>query len=303
MSDNFSLRLKELRVSRALRQKDLAAALGLAQTTIANYEQKLRFPDEALLVRIADYFGVSLDHLLGRDSGYAGAPPARGVPLSAEGNEWSVPDRARDYLAVFRARGQEAAFHLLQEEVSRGAGMRELYLDIFAPALREVGRLWALGKLAVGEEHAFSEATLRLMSLFFAGGPSPTPLAGMRCVAVSGSGEAHLIGIRMVADFLRAAGWDVSFVGGNLSIRHVRELLLARPPCLLALSVTLPGNVNAATDLIKALRGEPALDGMRIMAGGQAFAADQRTGSDIGADGSAEDAEKAVKVANHLFGL
>ena len=39
MSADFSLRLKELRLRRALRQKDLAAALGLAQTTIANYEQ------------------------------------------------------------------------------------------------------------------------------------------------------------------------------------------------------------------------------------------------------------------------
>ena len=63
---DFSTRLRELRTSAELRQKDLADALGVAQTTIANYEQGTRFPDETNLRRIADHFNVSLDYLLGR---------------------------------------------------------------------------------------------------------------------------------------------------------------------------------------------------------------------------------------------
>jgi len=304
MSADFSLRLKELRLRRALRQKDLAAALGLAQTTIANYEQKLRFPDEELLVKIADYFGVSLDHLMGRDNGYTGLPAAGAAGEAAALKELPVPELARDYLGAFRAGGFEAARALLQGAVSRGAEMRELYLDVFAPALREAGRLWALGELSVGEEHAFSEATQRLMSQVSgrAGAAAAKP-TGLRCVAASAGGEAHLIGVRMVADFLGAAGWDVTFAGGNLSIRHVRELLLARPPSLLVLSVTLPGNLNAAADMIGSLHGEALLADMRIMAGGQAFDARQRTGQDIGADGAAGNAEDAVKEASGLFGL
>jgi MerR family transcriptional regulator, light-induced transcriptional regulator len=303
MAADFSLRLKELRLRRALRQKDLAAALGLAQTTIANYEQKLRFPDEGTLVRIADYFGVSLDHLMGRDNGYAGGLPAGAAEAAAAGSERPVPEAAREFLSAFRAHGTEAARVVLQGAVSRGAGMRELYLDVFAPALREVGRLWAVGELSVGEEHAFSEATQRLMSQHaaIASATSPARPTGLRCVAVSASGESHLIGVRMVADFLASAGWEVSFPGGNLSIRHLRELLLARPPSLLALSVTLAGNLNAAADLVRALRGETSLAAMRVMAGGQAFAA--RDGKDVGADASADDAEGAVKAARDLFGL
>ena len=65
MSD-FATRLRELRVDADLRQKDLADALGVAQTTIANYEQGARFPDEMNLRRIADHLNVSLDYLLGR---------------------------------------------------------------------------------------------------------------------------------------------------------------------------------------------------------------------------------------------
>lgn len=63
---NFAVRLKTLRVEKKLRQSDLAAELGLARTTIANYEQATRFPDEQALHHFADYFDVSLDYLLGR---------------------------------------------------------------------------------------------------------------------------------------------------------------------------------------------------------------------------------------------
>ncbi len=42
----FASRLRELRTQRKLRQKDLAAKLGVAQTTVANYEQGSRFPGE-----------------------------------------------------------------------------------------------------------------------------------------------------------------------------------------------------------------------------------------------------------------
>ncbi len=81
---DFSTRLRELRMTRGLRQKDLAAAMGLAQTTIANYEKKLRFPDEDTLRGIADFFQTSLDYLLGRtDSSPAPRDPAAAPAGSA----------------------------------------------------------------------------------------------------------------------------------------------------------------------------------------------------------------------------
>ena len=58
--------VRELREERGLRQQDLATAPGLAQATIANYEKKLRFPDETTLGMLADYFDASMDFLLGR---------------------------------------------------------------------------------------------------------------------------------------------------------------------------------------------------------------------------------------------
>ena len=62
----FSERLRKLRQSKGLSRKELGQALGLAESTISNYENDLRTPDYELLTRIADFFEVSTDYLLGR---------------------------------------------------------------------------------------------------------------------------------------------------------------------------------------------------------------------------------------------
>lgn len=57
-------KLKELRIERGIQQKDLAAVLGIGANTLSQYENGKREPDNETLVRLADYFGVSVDYLL-----------------------------------------------------------------------------------------------------------------------------------------------------------------------------------------------------------------------------------------------
>lgn len=59
------LRLNELRGD--LSQAQMAAKLGLARETYRNYEVGLREPPLEILVRMAQYFNVSVDYLLGND--------------------------------------------------------------------------------------------------------------------------------------------------------------------------------------------------------------------------------------------
>ena len=64
----MSNRIKDLREDRDLRQSDLAAATGIDQRTISNYETGKTSPDAYALIRLADYFDVSIDYLVGRTS-------------------------------------------------------------------------------------------------------------------------------------------------------------------------------------------------------------------------------------------
>lgn len=60
------MRLKELRKQRHISQIKLAMDLSVSQNTISRYEQGEREAGYDMLVRIADYFNVSVDYLLER---------------------------------------------------------------------------------------------------------------------------------------------------------------------------------------------------------------------------------------------
>ena len=59
-------RIRELREQRELRQIDVAAATGIDQKTLSNYETGKTNPDGYSLIRLADFFEVSIDYLVGR---------------------------------------------------------------------------------------------------------------------------------------------------------------------------------------------------------------------------------------------
>jgi len=59
-------RLRELRESKGLKQKELAAQLGLTEGAIGLYEIGRRNPPIDTLNKLADFFDVSVDYLLGR---------------------------------------------------------------------------------------------------------------------------------------------------------------------------------------------------------------------------------------------
>ena len=60
-------RIKELRVAAGIEQKTLALDLHVAQPTVSEWESGKKMPSSKSSERLADYFGVSIDYLLGRD--------------------------------------------------------------------------------------------------------------------------------------------------------------------------------------------------------------------------------------------
>lgn len=62
----FQNRLRELRKSLGLSQEDLGQKFNLAKSTISQYELGKRSPDSVILTKLADFFNVTVDYLLGR---------------------------------------------------------------------------------------------------------------------------------------------------------------------------------------------------------------------------------------------
>lgn len=63
---SFASRLKDLRTSRNLTMESLAKDLDTTRATISNFENEQRKPSLDMIIKIADYFQVSVDYLVGR---------------------------------------------------------------------------------------------------------------------------------------------------------------------------------------------------------------------------------------------
>lgn len=63
---DFKSQLKKLRNDKDLTQTELGKILNLSKQAISSYENGVSFPPQDILNKIADYFKVTVDYLLGR---------------------------------------------------------------------------------------------------------------------------------------------------------------------------------------------------------------------------------------------
>lgn len=80
------MRLKELREERGLTQSDVANAIQTSQSNIARWEKELNEPSASFVIKLADFFEVSTDYLLGR------ADDFENIAVSATKNQLSVEE-------------------------------------------------------------------------------------------------------------------------------------------------------------------------------------------------------------------
>lgn len=86
-------RLKEIRMENGIKRSELARMTGIHQNTIANYENEVRQASYETLSLFADFFGVTVDELLGREGAVEANP--------------SLPSaRERNLLSRFRRLGE-----------------------------------------------------------------------------------------------------------------------------------------------------------------------------------------------------
>lgn len=79
--DVFSERLRTLRKQSRLTQQQVADRLNLHRTTYTKYETGVVAPDREGLLRLAELFGVTVDYLVGRESGVTAVAEGSGDVL------------------------------------------------------------------------------------------------------------------------------------------------------------------------------------------------------------------------------
>jgi MerR family transcriptional regulator, light-induced transcriptional regulator len=206
---------------------------------------------------------------------------------------------AHRYLAALVNGDRHAASEMVLQAVQAGQPVKDLYLHIFQPVQRELGRLWQTNQISIAQEHFCTAATQMIMSQLY-----PYIFTGerkdRRLVATCVGGELHEIGARMVADFFEMAGWDTYFLGANTPPESILRIVDERRAHLLALSATMTFHISKVTDLITTIR-QSSVAQPRILVGGYPFNLSPTLWRRVGADGFAPGADTALAEAERVL--
>ena len=200
-------------------------------------------------------------------SGRAGSPGASGrsaapgVDRAGRRVDWS-----RRYEARLVAGDRGGAWSVLEACLVSGKDVADVYLEVMGPALRRIGQRWASGELDVADEHRATvvvrQHVARLSPRFGRRGLSRgTVLLG--CVP----GERHDMGLSMVADLLRGAGFEAIDLGADVPVTgFVSAAGEADRLVAVGLSLHHASLLGPAREVVRALRA--AVPGALVMAGG-----------------------------------
>ncbi|HEU0298377.1 MAG TPA: B12-binding domain-containing protein [Longimicrobium sp.] len=213
-----------------------------------------------------------------------------------------MEETRRRYLAAVLAGRRRDAFALVDAAVDEGLGIRELYVDVFQPVLREVGRLWQENRITVADEHLATAITQAAMArlydrVFLAGRNGPGPLL----VAACAEQERHELGLRMICDVLEMDGWDTVYLGASVPVEDLVSMVVERRPAVVALSAAIAPHLPRVREAIGAIRRAVPDGGPVIAVGGRAFADDPGLGERLGADLTARDAVEAATRLKERF--
>lgn len=180
-------------------------------------------------------------------------------------------DLSGPLLVGLLAGDETAVRRTLCEGHGRFGDVASMAHEVVGPALREVGEMWRRGEINIAEEHLATALVSRALAHLSASIPLPVPGAP-RILFTCLEGEYHDLGLRILTDVAREAGWDSENLGANVPRKAMVDFIAVRRPEALGLSICLAGHVAEAVKTIEEVR--QVAPETRILVGGRAVAVD-----------------------------
>ncbi len=183
----------------------------------------------------------------------------------------------------------------------RGVAVETIYFDLLAPAAKRLGVMW--------EEDlcTFTDVTIglcRLQQIVYefadrvhvenGGGDGRTALFALT------PGDQHSLGLIMVVEFFRQAGWRTICMP-DATAEDLVDIVTSERFDLIGFSMANECWLEPLPPLIKRLRSASRNRDVRVIVGGRAFSRNPERVAEVGADDTAQDAREAVLTAARLF--
>lgn len=204
------------------------------------------------------------------------------------------------YLDAVRAGDRRQAFDIVRRAREGGLVLPSVYLEVFQPTLREIGRLWERNELTVAEEHLATAITQAAMVRLYMQEESPG--GGPTLVAACAETERHEVGLRMLCDIMDLEGWTTYFLGAAVPRESLIDLVRDHDADVLALSASIAPHLSQLRSTIAAVRTALGPERPLILVGGRPFLEQPELAFALGADDTAADAVGAATLLRERIG-
>jgi diguanylate cyclase (GGDEF)-like protein len=178
-----------------------------------------------------------------------------------------LADIGERYRAALCCADAPAAEAVVTEALLAGIAPTRIMVDVITAAMQRIGECWEQGEMTVAEEHLATALSYRALLPLQEPLQIAPPRSRERVVLAAVAGQAHVLGLRMVADVLEGAGFDVLYLGANVPAGALREFVADHQPALLGLTSTQPRDSPRLAEAIVAIHDiRPEC---RIMLGGE----------------------------------
>lgn len=217
-------------------------------------------------------------------------------------NSAEDPEKIATLAGLVLADESSVAGSYVSELHASGIPLDEIYLRLLAPVARRLGEMWD------SDECTFHQVTVglwRLKQLMYDLSPLFQEFArsntlGARAILIPMPGSQHTMGLFMVSEFFRRAGWKVWGEWAN-SEAEIMTVIQAEWFDLIGISVSIQDQFDALAVFIKAIRTYSKNPKIGIMVGGPIFVAHPELIAQVGADITGVDAEQALEQAEILL--
>jgi trimethylamine corrinoid protein len=195
-----------------------------------------------------------------------------------------------------------AATALAEDAVREDLDLLEVIEQGYVPGIQKVGDLWEQGEYFLPELISSAEAMKAAMAVL---DPelkrrSLSSRMGGRVVIGTVEGDIHDIGKNLVASMLQAGGFEVYDLGADVKLERFIEKAEEVGAGMICLSALLTTTMTNQRRLLGLLKDRGLRDKYKVLVGGAP--ASRKWAEEIGADGYAENAVAAVKLAKSLAG-
>ena len=198
---------------------------------------------------------------------------------------------------------QESCIEYIKKLIAKQVSIESIYLDLIPMTARKLGVLWEEDVVSFTEvtiglwrlQHILYELTKDFQM------KNSMPIENLNALLIPAPKSQHTLGLFIVAEFFRKAGWRV-WGEPNLSSEEINTLIFSQWFDVIGVSIGYIEQLEDLNAMIASLRARSMNPNVSFMVGGPLYNSHPELFDEIDADIKSADANEAIRMAEIIVG-